>query len=121
MPSISNLLDPSLGIQNVMAMPEPGKLPQARELASNALNEAGLQELYAPSNARQLTEQLLCPDVGDGSMLSPEAFTSSLGACLGDLADSTDPAVRDMLDKEIRPLLQNGQLLQAYLGLMIGG
>ena len=121
MPSAINLLDPSLGIQNVMGMPEQTGLPRARELASNALNEAGLDELYAPSNAWQLMEQALCPDVGDGSLLSPEAFSETLHSCVSDLEGSTDPAVRDMLNQELVPLLQNGQLLQAYLGLMIGG
>lgn len=121
MPSSINLLDPSLGIQNVMDVPEHSGLPRARELASNALREAGLDELYAPTNARQLVERALCPDVGDGSMLSPEAFSETLHSCVSELSASTDPAAREMLDQELVPLLQNGQLLQAYLGLMIGG
>ncbi|HJD96695.1 type III secretion protein [Mailhella massiliensis] len=121
MPSSINLLDPSLGIQHVMDMPEPANLPRARELASNALNEPGLEELYAPGNAWQLVEQALCPDVGDGSMLNPEIFSGTLESCLRDLEGSSDPAVQAMLSEELTPLLQNGQLLQAYLGLMIGG
>ena len=121
MPSSINLLDASLGIQNVMDMPDLGNLPRARELASNALSEPGLEELYAPNNTWQLMERALCPDVGDGSMVSPENFSETLRSCVTDLEDSTDPAVRDMLSHELKPLLQNGQLLQAYLGLMIGG
>ena len=121
MPSSVNLLDTSLGIQNVMDMPDPGNLPRARELASNALSEPGLEELYAPNNAWQLVERALCPDVGDGSMLSPEVFSETLESCVTDLEGCDDPAVQDMLTRELKPLLQNGQLLQAYLGLMIGG
>ena len=121
MPTPINLLDSSLGIQHIMDMPEPSNLPRARELASNALNEPGLEELYAPGNAWQLVEQALCPDVGDGSMLNPEVFSGSLESCLHDLEGSTEPAVKEMLSQELKPLLQNGQLLQAYLGLMIGG
>ena len=118
---INNLLDTSLGIQNVMDMPDIANLPRARELASNALSEPGLEELYAPGNARQLVEQALCPDVGDGSMLNPETFSGTLASCLHELEGSADPAVQEMLSQELKPLLQNGQLLQAYLGLMIGG
>lgn len=121
MPPTINLLDPSLGIQHVMDMPDTGNLPRARELASNALSEAGFDELYAPSNARQLMERALCPDVGDGSLLAPEAFSGLLHGCVQALEGSSDPAVKDMVAHELRPLLQNGQLLQAYLGLMIGG
>ena len=75
MPLPVNLLDSSLGIQNVMDMPDLDNLPRARELASNALSEPGLEELYAPNNVWQLMERALCPDVGDGSMLNPEAFS----------------------------------------------
>lgn len=121
MPSPINLLDASLGIQNVMDMPDSGNLPRARELASNALNEPGLEELYAPNNAWQIMERALCPDVGDGSMLSPEVFSETLQSCVSALENSADPVVQDMVSRELRPLLQNGQLLQAYLGLMIGG
>lgn len=121
MPSKINILDPSLGIQSVIAMPSRGKLPKARDLGTNALHEAGLEELYAPGNARQLIEQLLCPDVGDGSVLSPEAFGSSLEESLSVLSQSGEPAVQEFVQKELLPLLQNGQLLQAYRGLMIGG
>ena len=121
MPSTINLLDASFGIQNVLDMPETGRLPQAREMASTALSEAGLSELYAPSNARQLIEDALCPEVGDGSLLSPEAFAGNLRGCLASLKDSDDPAVLALIRDELKPLLQNGELLQAYLGLMIGG
>ena len=95
MPSI-NLLDPSLGIQTIMESPAAtrGGIPEARPLASNVLREAGLEELYSPSNAHHLVEQALCPD---------------------------DPAVRALVDGELAPLLQNKELLNAYMGLMIGG
>ena len=121
MPLPVNLLDSSLGIQHVMDMPDSPNLPRARELASNALSEPGLEELYAPGNAWQIVEQSLCPDVGDGSMLNPETFSGTLESCLHDLEGSQDPAVQAMLSEELVPLMQNGQLLQAYLGLMIGG
>ena len=108
MPSI-NLLDPSLGIQTIMESPAAtrGGIPEARPLASNVLREAGLEELYSPCNAHHLVEQALCPDAGDGDILRPE--------------DSDDPAVRALADGELAPLLQNKELLNAYMGLMIGG
>ena len=65
-------------------------------------------------------ETLLCPDVGDGSVLSPEAFSEQIQGCLDELASSDDLAVKSML-AEIRGLQRNGELYQAYMGLMIGG
>lgn len=115
-----NLLDPSLGIQNIMDMPTDSVLPRARDMGANALSEPGLEELYAPSNAQRYVENLLCPDVGDGSILSPEAFSGHIESVLSELSSSTDPAVKDML-AELKALERNGQLYQAYVGLMIGG
>jgi len=119
MPTI-NLLDPSLGIQNIMDMPADSVLPRARDIGANALNEPGLEELYAPSNAQRYVENLLCPDVGDGSILSPEAFSDNIESSLSALASSDDPAVKEMIT-ELKGLVKNGQLYQAYVGLMIGG
>ena len=115
-----NLLDPSLGIQHVLDMPAESVLPRAREMAANALSEPGLAELYAPSNAQHYVESLLCPDVGDGTILSPEAFSESLDSVMQELSGSDDAAVKAMLS-ELKALSRNGQLYQAYMGLMIGG
>ncbi|MBO4317747.1 MAG: type III secretion protein [Mailhella sp.] len=121
MPGPINLLTPSLGIQDVMPMTDPSQLPRARELAANALNEAGLDELFAKGNMRQMVELALCPEVGDGSILNPQFFQASLDSVVEAASDSSDPAVRAMVDQELIPLQQNKALLQAYLGLMIGG
>ena len=45
--------------------------------------------------------------------------TSSARRCFP--ATSDDPAVRALADGELAPLLQNKELLNAYMGLMIGG
>lgn len=116
-----NLFDASVGIQNVMDSPAASGIPTARPLAANVLREAGLEELYFPSNARHLLEQALCPDAGDGELLRPEIFAASLAACRDALRDNPDPAVRALVEDELGPLLENQSLLRAYMGLMIGG
>jgi type III secretion protein X len=119
MPTIG-ILDHSHGIQTVMDMPNLDKLPQARDTGATPLKEAGLDELYAPVNARSYVEKLLCPDVGDGSVLSPEAFADQMESCIAELSGSDDPNVKGML-QELKNLQRNGTLYQAYVGLMIGG
>ena len=117
-----NLFDASVGIQNVMDSPATAQgIPTARPLAANVLREAGLEELYFPSNARHLLEQALCPDAGDGDLLRPEIFSANLAACRDALKDSADPAVRALVEDELGPLLENQSLLKAYMGLLIGG
>ena len=70
---INNLLDPSLGIQDILdpGLAADGQLPQARPLAASVLREAGLEELYSPQNAAKLVEQALCPDVAMASCCGP--------------------------------------------------
>ena len=118
-----DVFNPSLGIQTVMDMPEVAgqHMPQARPLASNMLFQAGLEELYRPSNARSLVETALCPEVGDGEMLRPDVFSANLGGCLEKCEASGNPALVELAEKELRPLLENKMLLRAYVNLMMGG
>lgn len=122
--TINNLLDSSLGIQDILdtqRFSENAQLPRARPLAASVLREAGLEELYSPLNAGRLVEHALCPDVGDGELLRPEVFAAHLRECFMTLKDNGNPAVRAFLDTDLRLLLENRDLLQAYAGLMIGG
>jgi type III secretion protein X len=121
--SINNLLDPSLGIQDILdpGLATDGQLPRARPLAASVLREAGLEELYSPQNAARLVEQALCPDVGDGELLRPEVFAANLRESFEALKDSQNPEVQDFLNTDLHLLLENRDLLQAYTGLMIGG
>ena len=81
----------------------------------------GLRNCIPRATRTHLVEQALCPDAGDGDILRPEVFSGNLAGCLEALKDSDDPAVRALADGELVPLLQNKELLNAYMGLMIGG
>ena len=59
--------------------------------------------------------------MGDGTLVSPEVFSSELEEIVRKLEKSENPKIRAMLEEEIIPLMQNGMLLSAYRGLMIGG
>jgi type III secretion protein X len=121
---INNLLDPSLGIQDILDMPGlegNEQLPQPRPLAAGVLRETGLEELYAPLTTSRLVEQALCPDVGDGDLLRPEVFGMHLRECFTILQEHPAPEVRAFVEQDLRLLLENKELLQAYMGLMIAG
>lgn len=122
MPSISlDLLDPNLGIQNVMDSGSGTHMPGARPLASTVLREAGLDELYNQGAAEKQIDAALCPPVGDGSILQPEIFQAELRGGAAVLKASRNPTVRAFVRDELAPLLENTDLLKAYTGLMIGG
>ncbi|ADP88343.1 type III secretion apparatus assembly protein SctX [Nitratidesulfovibrio vulgaris] len=122
MSRVTGFFDGSLGIQNVMDVETfRATMPQARPLAASVLHEAGLEELFAPQNARRLVEQALCPPVGDGEMLRPDVFGANLRQCLDALSLERSPAVRDFVRNDLAALIDDTELLRAYTGLMVGG
>lgn len=118
---VQNLLNPSIGINELLSMPEVASLPQAKDLSNLSTKESGLEGLYGLGNSRTAFEAYLCPDVGDGRVVSPEVFASQLASLIEKLKGSENPKVRALLENEIIPLVQNGALLNAYCGLMLGG
>ena len=116
-----SLLDATLGIQSVMEPPGGASLPAAQSMASTVLRPQGVESLYVPANVRTLTEKALHPAVGDGALLQPEVFGACLRHCAEELRAMPGPAARELLEKEVQPLLNNSKLLQAYTGLMLGG
>ncbi len=122
MSSNIGIFDTSIGIQSVL-MEELGNssMPAAKPLAANVMAEAGLEELYLPSNAGRMIEAVLCPDVGDGKLLRPDIFTAHLHDSLEALKDSRNAEVRAFIRKDLTPMLEDNALLQAYTGLMVGG
>ena len=96
-------------------------MPEARPLPSTALREAGLEELFGAATTEKFLEQVLCPSVGDGTVLQPAEFSACLRESLGALKDNRQPEVRSFVSGELAPLIENESLLQAYAGLLIGG
>lgn len=121
MPSV-NLFDSSMGIQHIMPQANPEQsMPTARPLAASMLREAGLEELYSANTAEKLLEQSLCPEVGDGELLRPDIFSTTLHSTMENLRGHSDPAVQALLKEVLTPLKENNELLRAYTGLMVGG
>ncbi len=119
--SVNSILNSTVGIQELLRMPEEAGLPQAKELAAGMLQQTGLEGLFAPRGARTVTEALICPSVGDGTLVSPEVFSGLLESLVQKLRKSPNAKVRTMAEKELMPLMQNNMLLSAYRGLMLGG
>ena len=116
------IFDTSIGIQSVLTNePDNANIPSARPLAATIMAEAGLEELYLPNNAGRMVEAALCPEVGDGRILRPDVFTANLQSSLLALQDSRNADVRAFVRKDLAPMLEDNALLQAYVGLMVGG
>lgn len=55
---IDSLLNPSIGIADLLPMPDAATLPEARDLGTNLLQESGLENLFRTANSRSALEAL---------------------------------------------------------------
>lgn len=90
---VQNLLNSTIGIQDLLAMPDTPNLPRAKEIASSVLQQTGLENLYNTGNARTAAEALLCPDIGDGRVVTPEIFNAQLVRLYEKLKQSKNPKI----------------------------
>ena len=102
-------------------MADAESLPEAREVGSSAVGQSTLASLYAPTNARSRIEAFLAPNVGDGTLVSPEVFAGRLKSAYTKLRKSRSAKNKALAENELQTLLENDLLVAAYRGLMLGG
>ena len=116
-----NLLDTQLGIQDILTPQNAGSMPTARPLPQTALREAGVDELFNTVTTDKLIERNLTPRTGDGTILIPSIFSDAIANSLELLKENKNPDVRSFVHGELMPLMDNKDLMQAYIGLLVGG
>ncbi len=120
MPKI-NLLDTNLGIQDILTPQNAESMPLARPLPQTSLREAGIDELFNTVTTDKIIERNLTPPTGDGTILTPAIFSDALTNTLELLKDSKNPDIKSFVHGELMPLMDNKDLMHAYIGLLIGG
>jgi hypothetical protein len=122
MSDIRALMNPSLGIQEVLA-PDAREvhLPRARPLATDAASGNRLADLYRADSLHTRMLALLQPVIGDEALLRPDVLKKNLLAGRDRLARHRDPRVRRFLREDLTPLLENGYLLQEYVNMLVAG
>ncbi len=116
-----NLFDPKLGIQSIIDSHESERLPVAKPMATAEMYNTPIDSAYNLANIRNLVENAICPQAGDGEILRPDIFSNSLKNCSTILAKSDNDQVHDFLRRDLYPLLENEDLLRTYCNLMLGG
>ncbi len=121
MTSKINLLDTKLGIQDILSPQNAESMPLARPLPQTSLREAGIEELFNTVTTDKIVERSLTPPTGDGTILTPSVFSDAIVNTLELLKDNKNPDVRSFVHGELMPLMDNKDLMNAYIGLLIGG
>ena len=114
-----NLLNANFGVADILPPLEDGHLPEAADLSTAKLNVSNLEQLFADNNVNSLILKALDFEVKDKELLNGAKFNAALRDIQEELSLSRDPAVREFVRNDLAPLLENQDLLNAYLGMMV--
>ena len=115
-----NLFNFSFGIQDILESSAGSLLPEAKQIASSIVQDAGLEDVYSATNLQNMINVCISPDVGDGVLLQADKFSQILDSVAHTLSNSNDPLVQDFVQNDLIPQLNNEDLLKTYVGLMVG-
>jgi hypothetical protein len=122
MNNIHNIMDSSLGVQGVL---EPSvqdlHLPQARPLTTDVATESSLADLYRAPSLQSHILSGLQPRIDDEALLRPDVLGRNLKESLACLEESRDAHIRRFVRDDLKPLLENEQLLNDYVNMLVSG
>lgn len=115
------LLNPNVGLGGVIPTSNDNHLPNAVQIAPQDTTEIKLDELYQGDGFKAQIEQSFMPKIETDEILQPATMNRNLSNLTEVLANIKDADVRAFLREDLRPLLDNRDLLRAYCGMMISG
>ncbi len=122
--AIDRILSSGLGVQGTL--PDAGvrqeHLPEAaRFVAGSVEQKAGLDSLYGANQQQRMLQQALSPRIDNPQQLAPAVLSRNLATMTRKLSRIKDRDIRSFVRKDLEPLEQNRELLNAYLGMMVTG
>ena len=121
MSSSVNLLNSNIGLGSVMNLPESEHLPQVEQIVVQNETEVKLDELYKGNSFSAIALQGLEPKLSSNDILQPANLNRSLNSIFERMQGIKDADVRRFLREDLSPLMENRELLKAYLGMMVEG
>ena len=115
MSSSVNILNSNIGLGSVMNLPESEHLPQVEQIVVQNETEVKLDELYKGNSFSAIALQ------GLDDILQPANLNRSLNSIFERMQGIKDADVRRFLREDLSPLMENRELLKAYLGMMVEG
>lgn len=120
-----DLLNPNLGISTLLPEAPLEHLPETDDFVAvgRSSDLSALQEYkhsLAGHGFERSVSQSFIPKVASDELLRPAVFNNLLQSAAEKLSASEDPQLRRFVRDDLAPLEQNRELLQAYLGLMMG-
>jgi hypothetical protein len=118
----NDLLNPRLGLSGLLdPLFGASHLPDARPLAANAAFETGLAQHFNFDGSERILEAALAPKLRDDELLRPDVFRRNLRRAFAKLKNSRDPNARGFLREDFTAMMEDGELLDVYAGLLLDG
>jgi hypothetical protein len=115
-----SIMNPQVGVQGVLdSEPLEFRLPSARPLATGALAETRLADLYRLADFQSRILAGLQPQIDDEALLRPDVLGKSLRESLKRLRENRNPQVRRFLRDDLGPLMENEALLRDYVNMLV--
>ena len=122
-----DVLNPNLGISTVLPQAAMEHLPSVDNFntVGHANSVADTENFKASISANALDAQLsaaFTPVLSSDELLQPAKLNSSIHAAFEKLSQIRDDAdVRRFVRDDLTPLMENRELLEAYMNLMVEG
>lgn len=121
----ADLLDLRLGIGSVLPAAGDEHLPALNDFntVSTDVSLSEVQTFFqnvAPDGFERSVSAPFVPTVPAEELLRPAVFSGLLHSAAEKLSTQQEPAVQAFVKQDLQPLLENTQLLEAYVGLMTG-
>ncbi len=120
------IFNPNVGISSVLPGISTEHLPNADDFNTigQQANLGEVQSYKQALNANSFNTNIVSnftPEIVSDDLLRPATFNNLLNSSMSKLAEIKDADVRDFLQQDLKPLSDNRELLNAYLGMMVEG
>lgn len=113
-----NLLNNHIGVSSVLPSANDAHLPELKELSTAKTGTVKLDDLYRGESFNKGIDTSLIPKVGHEELLQPKNFNSAIKRAYEKMSTVKDSDVRHFVREDMQPLMDNCELLNAYLGMM---
>ncbi|MGN0915852.1 MAG: hypothetical protein ACI4NE_05820 [Succinivibrio sp.] len=113
-----NLLNSHIGVSSVLPSATDAHLPEIKELSTAKTGDVRLEDLYRGESISNSVDTSLIPKVGHEELLQPKHLNSALQRAFEKMSTVKDVDVRHFVRDDMQSLMDNRELLNAYLGLM---
>ena len=115
----NDIFKAGLGLDSPLAPQIDTHLPEAPELVHNLNPDIGLSELYTGNSFHDKIAQAFEFSLKNVDLLQPNKIERELENIMQKLGSVRDNNIEDFLNADVKPLLNNADLLRVYTSMML--